>query len=79
QQQSASALGGKAKGLGQPQAAATVTPEMLVAWHRKPIARKYDGGGFLVQIRRSGGIPPKCQPTPVPVVLGPGKQKSVCV
>src|SRR3954451_1774781 len=41
-------LAAKAKGLGRRALAAVatiVTPETLVAWHRKLIARKYDGSG----------------------------------
>src|ERR1019366_2887760 len=38
----------RAKGLGRKllgQVATLVTPETLLAWHRKLIARKYDGSG----------------------------------
>src|SRR5713101_875761 len=41
-------LAAKAKGLGRKllaQVATIVTPETLLAWHRKRIARKYDGSG----------------------------------
>jgi len=41
-------LAGKAKGLGRKLLAeitTIVTPETLVAWHRKLIAQKYDGSG----------------------------------
>jgi putative transposase len=41
-------LGAKAKGLGRKilaEVATIVTPETLLAWHRKLIARKYDGSG----------------------------------
>jgi hypothetical protein len=41
-------LAAKAKGLGRralSQLATIVTPETLLAWHRKLIARKYDGSG----------------------------------
>ena len=39
-------LAAKAKGLGRKllaEVATIVTPETLLAWHRKPIAEKYDG------------------------------------
>jgi len=41
-------LAGKAKGLGRKilaEVATIVTPETLLAWHRKLIAQKYDGSG----------------------------------
>src|ERR1700724_215912 len=41
-------LAAKAKGLGRrllAEIATIVTPETLLAWHRKLIARKYDGSG----------------------------------
>jgi putative transposase len=41
-------LATKAKGLGRKilaEVATIVTPETLLAWHRKLIARKYDGSG----------------------------------
>jgi putative transposase len=41
-------LAAKAKGLGRKllaEVATIVTPETLLAWHRKLIARKYDGSG----------------------------------
>ena len=41
-------LAAKAKGLGRKllaDVATIVTPETLLAWHRKPIAHKYDGNG----------------------------------
>ncbi|MGI9074894.1 MAG: hypothetical protein ACR2JB_27075 [Bryobacteraceae bacterium] len=41
-------LAAKAKGLGQKllaEVARIVTPETLLAWHRKLIAQKYDGSG----------------------------------
>src|SRR6266849_7071240 len=41
-------LAARAKGLGRKllgQVATIVTPETLLAWHRKLIARKYDGSG----------------------------------
>src|SRR5262249_55681514 len=41
-------LAAKAKGLGRKllaEVATIVTPETLLAWHRKLIAQKYDGGG----------------------------------
>src|SRR6202795_569602 len=41
-------LAAKAKGLGRKllaEVAAIVTPETLLAWHRKLIAQKYDGSG----------------------------------
>lgn len=48
-------LATKAKGLGRTilaEVATIVTPETLLAWHRKLIARKYDGSG-----KRSAGRP----------------------
>jgi len=42
-------LGAKAKKLGRKvlaQVATVVTPETLLAWHRKLIAEKYDGSAF---------------------------------
>src|ERR1700687_6087786 len=41
-------LAAKAKGLGRKllaEVATIVTPETLLAWHRKLIAQKYDGSG----------------------------------
>src|SRR6187455_2424332 len=41
-------LAAKAKGLGRKllsEVATIVTPETLIAWHRKLIAQKYDGSG----------------------------------
>jgi putative transposase len=41
-------LAAKAKGLGRKllaEVASIVTPETLLAWHRKLIAQKYDGSG----------------------------------
>src|SRR5918993_996810 len=49
-------LAARAKGLGRralAQIATIVTPETLLAWHRKLIARKYDGTA-----RRGPGRPP---------------------
>src|SRR5262249_43941915 len=43
-------LAAKAKKLGRKvlaQVSTIVTPETLLAWHRKLIAKKYDGSGFL--------------------------------
>src|SRR5258708_39250783 len=43
-------LAAKAKGLGRrlrAEVATIVTPETLLAWHRKLIAQKYDGSGSL--------------------------------
>jgi putative transposase len=50
-------LAAKAKGLGKKllqEVATIVTPETLLAWHRKLIAQKYDGSG-----KRKPGRPPK--------------------
>src|SRR6266852_792644 len=41
-------LAARAKGLGRKllaELATIVTPETLLAWHRKLVAQKYDGGG----------------------------------
>ena len=49
-------LAAKAKGLGRKilaEVATIVTPETLLAWHRKLIAQKYDGSKF-----RTPGRPP---------------------
>src|ERR671912_247797 len=49
-------LAARAKGLGRralAQIATIVTPETLLAWHRKLIARKYDGSA-----NRGPGMPP---------------------
>src|SRR5215475_11791201 len=51
-----SRLAAKAKKLGRrllAQVATIVTPETLLAWHRKLIAQKYDGSSF----RRPGRLP----------------------
>ena len=48
-------LAAKAKGLGRKllaKVATIVTPETLLAWHRKLIAQKYDGSGKRVPGRR---------------------------
>jgi len=48
-------LAAKAKKLGRrvlAQVATIVTPETLLAWHRKLIARKYDGSSFRMPGRR---------------------------
>src|SRR3954470_19593190 len=52
-------LAAKAKGLGRKllaEIATVVTPETLLAWHRKLIAQKYDGSG-----RRGPGRPRTAQ------------------
>jgi hypothetical protein len=52
-------LAAKAKGLGRKllaEVATVVTPETLLAWHRKLIAQKYDGSG-----RRGPGRPRTAQ------------------
>src|ERR1700675_4118954 len=54
-------LAAKAKGLGRKllgEVATIVTPETLLAWHRKLIARKYDGSGKRGpgRPRTAGGI-----------------------
>jgi Zn-dependent protease with chaperone function len=49
-------LAAKAKGLGRralAEVATLVTPETLLAWHRKLIARKYDGAASPVSGRRT--------------------------
>jgi putative transposase len=49
-------LAAKAKGLGRralAEVATIVTPETLLAWHRKLIARKYDGTASRVSGRRT--------------------------
>ena len=52
-------LAARAKGLGRKilaEVATIVTPETLLAWHRKLIAQKYDGGGKRAPGRpRTGG------------------------
>src|SRR5450755_3622403 len=61
-------LAAKAKGLGRKllaEVATIVTPETLLAWHRKLIAQKYDGSGkrgpgnpaFAGRCPASGGGP----------------------
>src|SRR5689334_10911920 len=48
-------LAAKAKGLGRKilaDLATIVTPETLMAWHRKLIAQKYDGSSFRIPGRR---------------------------
>src|SRR5438876_5992233 len=48
-------LAAKAKGLGRKllaEVATIVTPETLLAWHRKLIAQKYDGTSFRTPGRR---------------------------
>src|SRR5713101_489713 len=48
-------LAAEAKGLGRKllaQVASIVTPETLLAWHRKLIAQKYDGSTFRTAGRR---------------------------
>jgi hypothetical protein len=52
-------LAAKAKGLGRKllrEVATIVTPETLLAWHRRLIAQKYDGSG-----KRSRGRPRKSE------------------
>src|SRR6478752_3078097 len=52
-------LAAKAKGLGRKilaEVATIVTPETLLAWHRKLIAQKYDGSG-----KRRPGAPSHCR------------------
>jgi hypothetical protein len=52
-------LAAKAKGLGRKllrEVATTVTPETLLAWHRRLIAQKYDGSG-----KRGCGRPRKSE------------------
>ena len=52
-------LAAKAKGLGRKllrEVATIVTPETLLAWHRRLIARKYDGSG-----KRGRGRPRKSE------------------
>jgi len=53
-------LAAKAKGLGRKilaQVATLVTPETLLAWHRKLIAQKYDGSGKRAPGRpRTAGV-----------------------
>src|SRR5216684_3461174 len=59
-------LAAKAKGIGRKllaEVATIVTPETLLAWHRKLIAQKYDGSGqrgpsFTLDhdISQSGGV-----------------------
>ena len=54
-------LAAKAKGLGRKilaEVATIVTPETLLAWHRRLIAQKYDGSG-----RRSAGTATHCRRT----------------
>jgi hypothetical protein len=49
-------LAAKAKGLGRralTEVATIVTSETLLAWHRKPIARKYDGTANRASARRT--------------------------
>src|SRR5262245_51943324 len=49
-------LAAKAKKVGRKlltQIATIVTPETLLAWHRKLIAKKYDGSSFRTAGRRS--------------------------
>src|SRR5262249_16342023 len=51
-------LAAKAKKLGRQllaHVATIVTPETLLAWHRKLIAQKYDGSSFRVPGRRPTG------------------------
>ena len=51
-------LAAKAKRLGRKlleQVASIVTPETLLAWHRKLIAQKYDGSSFRTPGRRRTG------------------------
>src|SRR5205807_9967636 len=58
-------LAAKAKKLGRKvlaQVATIVTPETLLAWHRKLIAKKYDGSAF-----RTPGRPPTSPQPPNPV------------
>jgi putative transposase len=53
-------LAAKAKGLGRTlfgEVASIVTPEALLAWHRKLIAQKYDGSGSADQADRA--LPPR--------------------
>src|SRR5262247_4658463 len=48
-------LAAKAKGVGRKllaEIATIVTPETLLAWHRKLIAQKYDGSSFRTAGRR---------------------------
>src|SRR6202021_963930 len=52
-------LAGKAKGVGRKllaEVATIVTPETLLAWHRRLIAQKYDGSG-----KRGCGRPRKSE------------------
>ena len=51
-------LAAKAKGLGRKILATIVTPETLLAWHRKLIAQKYDGSG-----KRGSGRPRTAEET----------------
>jgi hypothetical protein len=59
-------LAAKAKGLGSKllrEVATIVTPEILLAWHRRLIAQKYDGSG-----KRGCGRPRKSEEIEILVV-----------